>query len=49
MIADSEEAVKKTLLTTPHILARSCVGYALTHFSCGLIDPDIAPMNREDA
>jgi hypothetical protein len=47
MIADSEESVKKTLLTTPHILARSCVGYALTHFSCGLIDPAIAPMNKE--
>lgn len=49
MIAESEEAVKKTMLTTPHILARSCLGYSLTHFSCALIDPEIAPMNREEA
>lgn len=48
MIAKSEEAVKKTMLTTPHILARQCVGYALNSFSCGLIDSEIAPINRED-
>jgi fatty-acid desaturase len=48
-VADSEQGIKTWLFSQPDIIARSCVGYALTHFSCGLIDPEIAPMNREDA
>ncbi|UQS94956.1 hypothetical protein Pam2_76 [Pseudanabaena phage Pam2] len=48
-VAKSEEDVKVWLLCQPDILARSCLGYSLTHFSCALIDPEIAPMNREEA
>ena len=45
----TEDEVKKIAITAPRVFPLICDGYTIEAFTSELIDPDIAPMNREDA